>query len=594
MLPDRVHRARLPHRARRGRSTARSGTDARRAAARRAAGVRPAARAGVHPVDQGRRGPRREHLLRRRRRPRRRRRWPTRPATSPLELYRRGRRAGAAERGIIIADTKFELGLHRRRAGAVRRGAHPRLVAVLAGRRVDARAPRRRRSTSSRVRDYLEALGWDKQPAAAALPAEVVAATSARYVEAYERITGRSFADWPGVDDARPGGAPSVAASATCASTVSSRCGCATASPTRRAPPSSGRCPPWASTASPACGWASAIRFTVEAADEAAARAEVEDMCAPLPHQPGDRGRRRISVDGGGVTARVGVVLFPGSNCEHDVVEAVAALGGEGRAALARRPCARRRRRRRRCPAASPTATTSAPAPSPGSRPVMDGGDGVRRRRRPGRRHLQRLPGAHRGRAAARRAAEEPRAQVPVHSRSSLRVETTRIGADHRRARRAPCCAIPINHFEGNYTCAPETLAELRADDRVVLRYVDNPNGSIDDIAGICSEGRNVVGLMPHPERACTRCWARPTACRCCGRCSRRPVRRRRGELLAGRGRSIAARAGRPAVGGSGGWTVRDAPPRSMPALLSTARNAELAPCGVGDALALAVGRRRR
>jgi phosphoribosylformylglycinamidine synthase I len=61
---------------------------------------------------------------------------------------------------------------------------------------------------------------------------------------------------------------------------------------------------------------------------------------------------------------------------------------------------------------------------------------------------------------------------------------------------------IPINHFEGNYTCEPETLAELRGDDRVVVRYLDNPNGSVDDIAGICSAGRNVVGLMPHPERA--------------------------------------------------------------------------------------------
>lgn len=62
--------------------------------------------------------------------------------------------------------------------------------------------------------------------------------------------------------------------------------------------------------------------------------------------------------------------------------------------------------------------------------------------------------------------------------------------------------SIPINHFEGNYTCSPETLAELRAEDRIVLRYVDNPNGSVDDIAGICNAGRNVVGLMPHPERA--------------------------------------------------------------------------------------------
>ena len=61
---------------------------------------------------------------------------------------------------------------------------------------------------------------------------------------------------------------------------------------------------------------------------------------------------------------------------------------------------------------------------------------------------------------------------------------------------------IPINHFEGNYTCEADTLAELRGDDRIVLRYVENPNGSVDDIAGICSSGRNVVGLMPHPERA--------------------------------------------------------------------------------------------
>lgn len=61
---------------------------------------------------------------------------------------------------------------------------------------------------------------------------------------------------------------------------------------------------------------------------------------------------------------------------------------------------------------------------------------------------------------------------------------------------------IPINHFEGNFVCDPRTLDELRAEDRIIFRYVDNPNGSMDDIAGICSVGRNVVGLMPHPERA--------------------------------------------------------------------------------------------
>ena len=62
--------------------------------------------------------------------------------------------------------------------------------------------------------------------------------------------------------------------------------------------------------------------------------------------------------------------------------------------------------------------------------------------------------------------------------------------------------SIPINHFEGNYTCSPETLAELQANDQIVVTYVGNPNGSVADIAGVCNAGRNVVGLMPHPERA--------------------------------------------------------------------------------------------
>ena len=57
-------------------------------------------------------------------------------------------------------------------------------------------------------------------------------------------------------------------------------------------------------------------------------------------------------------------------------------------------------------------------------------------------------------------------------------------------------------HGEGCYFADDATLAMLRRDDRVVLRYVDNPNGSLDDIAGICSEKRNVMGMMPHPERA--------------------------------------------------------------------------------------------
>jgi phosphoribosylformylglycinamidine synthase I len=62
---------------------------------------------------------------------------------------------------------------------------------------------------------------------------------------------------------------------------------------------------------------------------------------------------------------------------------------------------------------------------------------------------------------------------------------------------------IPINHFEGNWYCDATTLDRMRANGQVVLRYVANPNGSLDDVAGIVNEDRNVFGLMPHPERAC-------------------------------------------------------------------------------------------
>jgi len=62
--------------------------------------------------------------------------------------------------------------------------------------------------------------------------------------------------------------------------------------------------------------------------------------------------------------------------------------------------------------------------------------------------------------------------------------------------------SIPINHFEGSYSADPVTLARLEDQDQVVLRYEVNPNGSVNDIAGVCNEEGNVVGIMPHPERA--------------------------------------------------------------------------------------------
>ncbi|ULB09022.1 phosphoribosylformylglycinamidine synthase subunit PurQ [Cereibacter azotoformans] len=61
---------------------------------------------------------------------------------------------------------------------------------------------------------------------------------------------------------------------------------------------------------------------------------------------------------------------------------------------------------------------------------------------------------------------------------------------------------FPIAHHDGNYTADPETLARLRGEDRVAFTYVENPNGSMQDIAGLLSANRRVLGLMPHPERA--------------------------------------------------------------------------------------------
>ncbi|MDQ5829708.1 MAG: phosphoribosylformylglycinamidine synthase subunit PurQ [Actinomycetota bacterium] len=60
---------------------------------------------------------------------------------------------------------------------------------------------------------------------------------------------------------------------------------------------------------------------------------------------------------------------------------------------------------------------------------------------------------------------------------------------------------LPVAHNEGNYFADPGTLAQLEDEERVVLRYLENPNGSANDVAGICNEGRAVVGIMPHPER---------------------------------------------------------------------------------------------
>jgi phosphoribosylformylglycinamidine synthase len=83
----------------------------------------------------------------------------------------------------------------------------------------------------------------------------------------------------------------------------------------------------------------------------------------------------------------------------------------------------------------------------------------------------------------------------------TLRVETTNTPFT-AAATRGQLLHMPVAHGDGCYFADQRTLDMLEQEDRVVLRYLDNPNGSLRDIAGICNERRNVLGMMPHPERA--------------------------------------------------------------------------------------------
>jgi phosphoribosylformylglycinamidine synthase subunit PurQ / glutaminase len=196
---------------------------------------------------------------------------------------------------------------------------------------------------------------------------------------------------------------------------------------------------------------------------------------------------------------KVGVVLFPGSNCEQDVLEAVRRLGAEGEllwhgdatvdgadvvvvpGGFAHgdylRPGAIAR--------FSPVMEAVTRFAADGG-PVVGICNGFQVLTEAGL-----LPGAlSKNRGLTFRC---EMATLRVDSRKSALTEGVEEGTILR---------VPINHFEGNYQCDPRTLATLRDEDRIVLRYVQNPNGSVDDIAGICSADGNVVGLMPHPERA--------------------------------------------------------------------------------------------
>jgi phosphoribosylformylglycinamidine synthase I len=91
-----------------------------------------------------------------------------------------------------------------------------------------------------------------------------------------------------------------------------------------------------------------------------------------------------------------------------------------------------------------------------------------------------------------------------------LRVETANSPFTQQLAK-GDVLQMPIGHMEGNYFCSPEELQRLEAEDRIAFRYATptgeitaeaNPNGSLSNIAGILNEGRNVLGMMPHPDRS--------------------------------------------------------------------------------------------
>jgi len=199
------------------------------------------------------------------------------------------------------------------------------------------------------------------------------------------------------------------------------------------------------------------------------------------------------------MAARVGVVVFPGTNCEHDVVAAVARLGVQadlvwhtameldGFDAVVLpggfahgdylRPGALAR--------FSPVMAAVARFAAAGG-PVVGVCNGFQVLTEAGL-----LPGALQKNRHLRFLCTT--VSVRVSSSRSVLTRDVPVGTELR---------LPINHFLGSYVCGEETLAELRAEDRIVLRYSDNVNGSVDNIAGISNAAGNVVGLMPHPERA--------------------------------------------------------------------------------------------
>jgi phosphoribosylformylglycinamidine synthase len=197
----------------------------------------------------------------------------------------------------------------------------------------------------------------------------------------------------------------------------------------------------------------------------------------------------------------VAVVVFPGSNCEHDAVQALSSLGARPElvwhterslagfdavvvpGGFAHGDYLRPGALARFSPVMNAVSEAAAL-----SVPVLGICNGFQVLTEA---HL--LPGALQRNVGGRFLCEV--VECEVVSTSSVLTGAAFAGQRLR---------LPLNHFEGNYTCGQSTLLSLESSGQIPLRYVTNPNGSMGSIAAVSNEAGNVVGLMPHPERACS------------------------------------------------------------------------------------------
>ena len=382
----------------------------------------------------------------------------------------------ARERGVILADTKFEFGLDD--DGELVVGDEvltPDSSRYWPADGYAGRAAASRASTSSTCATGPRAAAGTRRRRRRRSPTTSSQGTRARYVEAYERITGEPFAAW-------------LSRTARVRARVLIR-------------PKAGILDPQGiavERALPALGFAGVSNVHVGRLVELDVEdaAQLDEMCRQLLANPLIEDYEIVATG-----VKFGVVRFPGS-C--DDVDAQLAASRVGEAVLlwhadrdlqgvdavdrARRLLLRRLPARRR------------------DRPLRaghGGGHRLRARRRAGARDLQRLPGAVRGGPAARARCCPTTACASSAARSTSRCSTP---TPSSRARATPGerLSIPCKHTTGRYWAPDDELDASRPAGRssCATRAGENPNGSARDIAGVCNEAGNVMGLMPHPEHA--------------------------------------------------------------------------------------------